>query len=217
MGANSAESHLCQKGLQWGTARKIKRLECGPAHFSDNSHVWRASIRTHSIRPLPSWLEERETMPQVWRSQNYSFISGSSSYRETWGASGQRQKYGKAPSALSFITVIYKYSEDTTVRYLLCIQGPLESLWLLGLSQLRSQPPSWKFLFVQSQMSPDAGQEKKFWEVDLCTFLSHYCTHLWERKRGTAPFRLFQKASLLFHYNALCKHVSQMMPFHFNV
>lgn len=99
-------------------------------------------------------------------------------YGETWGVSGQKQRCGKSLSALLYMEVIYLYSEGTIVCYLLCSQGSLESLWLAGLSQLRSQPPSLKSCLIQSQMSPDAGQEKKFWEVDPCGFLSHYCTHL---------------------------------------
>lgn len=47
MGASSRDNYLCKEELQWGKARKIERLECGLAHFKDNTHEWRASIQAH--------------------------------------------------------------------------------------------------------------------------------------------------------------------------
>lgn len=136
-------------------------------------------------------------------------------YRETWRVNGQRRRCGKTLSVLSFVKVIYKYSEDTTVCYLLCIQGPQSPS---GLQDCHS----WEVLIVSPCAVTNitwcwSSRKKKFWEVDPYTFLSHYCTYLWEMKRAPASFRFFQGPSLLFHYTAVCKHINQMKLFHFNV
>jgi len=115
------------KGVTMGKSWEKNR---GPACIRANTHVRRSSIPAHETHHQAFTLTNRgewnhDPCLKVPKLSLYCrVLQLISDISVEQAGKGKNQKYGKAPSALSFVKLIYKYSEYTSAWYLLCTQGP---------------------------------------------------------------------------------------------
>lgn len=111
------------------------RLECGPACIRANTQVRRASIPTHEKHHQAFTLTGGGEGDSAWclkvpkLSVHCKAFQLTTDRSEAYAGKGKNQKYRGAPSALSFIKAIYKYS--TQLLGICCVLGDPKSLSVL--------------------------------------------------------------------------------------